>query len=255
MSATDGSPTNTGWKRRSSAASFSTCLRYSSSVVAPTTRSSPRASIGLSMFAASTAPSAAPAPTIVCSSSMKTISAPSAALISSRTSLQPLLELAAVLGPGEHRADVELPDALALQALGHVAGHDALGEPLDDRGLADAGVADQHRVVLRAPRQHLDDAADLLVASDHGIELAALRRLGEVAAELLERLVGALRVLRRDALAAAHLLQLREQLVARDGVEREQQVLGGDELVLELPHLVLGPVEHAREGGAGLRLL
>ena len=36
MSATDGSPTKTGWKRRSSAASFSMCLRYSSSVVAPT---------------------------------------------------------------------------------------------------------------------------------------------------------------------------------------------------------------------------
>src|SRR5437763_1891636 len=34
------------------------CLRYSSSVVAPTARSSPRASIGLRRFAASTAPSA-----------------------------------------------------------------------------------------------------------------------------------------------------------------------------------------------------
>ena len=41
-------------------------------------RSSPRASIGLSMFAASTAPSAAPAPTIVCSSSMKRTISPSA---------------------------------------------------------------------------------------------------------------------------------------------------------------------------------
>ena len=87
MSATDGSPTRTGWKRRSSAASFSTCLRYSSSVVAPTARSSPRASIGLSRFAASTAPSAAPAPTIVCSSSMKRTIPPSALRISSSTAL------------------------------------------------------------------------------------------------------------------------------------------------------------------------
>ena len=85
VSADDGSPTNTGWKRRSSAASFSMCSRYSSSVVAPIARSSPRASIGFSMLAASTAPSAAPAPTIVCSSSMKTISSPSAAAISPRT--------------------------------------------------------------------------------------------------------------------------------------------------------------------------
>ncbi len=85
MSATDGSPTKTGWKRRSSAASFSMCLRYSSSVVAPIARSSPRASIGLSMFAASTAPSAAPAPTIVCSSSMKRMSSPAAFWISVST--------------------------------------------------------------------------------------------------------------------------------------------------------------------------
>ena len=61
----------TGWKRRSRAASRSMYLRYSSSVVAPMHWSSPRASGGLRMFAASIAPSAAPAPTSVCSSSMK----------------------------------------------------------------------------------------------------------------------------------------------------------------------------------------
>ena len=70
VSSTEGGATYTGWKRRSSAGSFSTCLRYSPRVVAPTTRRSPRASAGLSMFPASRAPSAAPAPTIVCISSM-----------------------------------------------------------------------------------------------------------------------------------------------------------------------------------------
>ena len=50
VSSTEGSPTNTCWKRRSRAASFSTYLRYSSSVVAPIMRSSPRASMGLSML-------------------------------------------------------------------------------------------------------------------------------------------------------------------------------------------------------------
>jgi hypothetical protein len=46
------------------AASFSTCLRYSSRVVAPTVCNSPRASIGL-RIEASIAPSATPAPTSV----------------------------------------------------------------------------------------------------------------------------------------------------------------------------------------------
>ncbi len=63
------------------------CLRYSSRVVAPTARSSPRASIGFSRLAASTAPSAAPAPTIVCSSSMNRITVPSASATSFRTAL------------------------------------------------------------------------------------------------------------------------------------------------------------------------
>jgi hypothetical protein len=169
--------------------------------------------------------------------------------------LQALLELATVLRAGEHGADVELPNALALEALGHVAGDDALGEPFDDRRLADAGIADQYRVVLRAAREHLDDAADLLVASDHGIELPRLGGCGQVTAELLERLIRPLGVLARHALRAAHVLEPREQLVAGDDVEREQQVLGRDVLVLELPHLVLGAVEHARERGADLRLL
>ncbi len=150
MSCTDGSPTITGWKRRSSAASFSMCLRYSSSVVAPTQRSSPRASIGLSRLAASTAPSAAPAPTIVCSSSRNRMIAALGLGDLLQDGLQPVLELAAVLGAGDQRADVERDHAPVAQRLGHVAGDDPLGEALDDRGLADAGLADQHGVVLRA---------------------------------------------------------------------------------------------------------
>ena len=87
VSSTDGSSTSTGWKRRSRAASFSMCWRYSSRVVAPMVRSSPRASAGLSMLEASMAPSAAPAPTTVCSSSMNRMIWPSAATISLRTAL------------------------------------------------------------------------------------------------------------------------------------------------------------------------
>jgi len=58
-------------------------LWYSSMVVAPTHRSSPRARAGLSIFEASIAPWAAPAPTTVCSSSINRITSPSAALTSS----------------------------------------------------------------------------------------------------------------------------------------------------------------------------
>ena len=161
--------------------------------------------------------------------------------------LEPLLELAAVLRAREQRADVERPDALALQALRDVAGDDPLRQALDDRRLADARIADQDRVVLRAAGEHLDHAADLLVAADDGVELALLGERGEVAPELLERLVGALRVLRRHLLPAAHVLQRREQRVARHRLEREQEVLDRDELVAERLHLLERLVEHTAE--------
>ena len=71
-----------------------------------------------------------------------------------------------------------------------IARRDALRESLDDRRLSDSGLADQNRVVLGPSRQHLDHAADLLVAADHRIQLSDLSELGQIATELLQRLVG-----------------------------------------------------------------
>ncbi len=85
VSSTVGSLTNTGWNLRSSAGSFSIYFLYSFSVVAPMARSSPRASAGFSIFEASIEPSAAPAPTSVCSSSMNRIICPSDCEISFST--------------------------------------------------------------------------------------------------------------------------------------------------------------------------
>src|SRR6266436_4906867 len=147
----------TGWNRRSRAASFSMCLRYSSSVVAPMQCNSPRASIGLSRLPASIAPSALPAPTTVCSSSMNRMMSPSALCTSLRTAFS--------------------------------RSSNSLGQPLDDRGLADARLADQHRVVLGAPRKHLDHPPDLLVPPDHRVELPRRGQLRQITAILLQSLV------------------------------------------------------------------
>ncbi|KFM22760.1 hypothetical protein F751_2951, partial [Auxenochlorella protothecoides] len=87
VSATEGSPTMTCWKRRSKAASFSTPSRYSASVVAPIMRSSPRASSGFIRLAASMAPSVLPAPSTVCSSSTNRMTRPAASCTSFSTAL------------------------------------------------------------------------------------------------------------------------------------------------------------------------
>ena len=88
VSSTDGSSTITGWKRRSSAASFSMYCLYSFSVVAPMQCSSPLASMGFSILPASIDPSVLPAPTMVWSSSMKRMICPSLFFTSSRTAFR-----------------------------------------------------------------------------------------------------------------------------------------------------------------------
>ena len=111
--------------------------------------------------------------------------------------LEPLLELAAILRARDERADVEGEDALVEQDVGDVARDDAVREALGDGRLADAGLADQGRVVLRLATEDLDDPLDLLLAPDDRIELARPRGVGQVDAELVDGrgLAGPLRLL------------------------------------------------------------
>ena len=64
---------------------------------------------------------------------------------------------------------------------------DLARQTLGDGGLADAGVTDIDRVVLRAPAQHLDGAAQLGIAPDQRIDLAGLGLGVEVDAEIGQR--------------------------------------------------------------------
>ena len=61
-------------------------------------------------------------------------------------------------------------------ALLDVVGEQARRQPFGHRGLADAGVADEHRVVLAAPAQHFDGALQLVGAADQRIEQALRAR-------------------------------------------------------------------------------
>ena len=261
MSSTVGSETKTGWKRRASAASFSTCFLYSSSVVAPMQCSSPRASAGLSRFDASIAPSALPAPTRVCISSMNRMMLPSEDVTSFSTALSRSSNSPRYFAPAISAPMSSASSFLSCEAFRHVAVDDAQRQALDDRGLADARLADQHRIVLGAARQHLDGAADFLVAADHRIELAVARRLGQVAGVFLQRVIGVLGRCRIGGAALAQRLDRGVEVLRRDagagqdlaGVavlverERQQQPLDGDEAVAGLLGDLLGVVEDARQ--------
>ena len=175
--------------------------------------------------------------------------------------LEPLLELAAVLGAGHERPDVEGQDALVEQRLGDVAGDDAVGEALGDRGLADARLADQGRVVLGPSRQDLDDPLDLLLSADDGIQLSCTGGVGQVDAELVDgrglarplglgRRAGG-RALRQDADdLVADLVEVDAERLEDTGGdplaladEAEEQVLRADVVVTEAAGLVDGQLD------------
>ena len=182
--------------------------------------------------------------------------------------LEPLLELAAILRAGDQRAHVERQQLLVLQAFGHVPVEDAQRQALDDGGLADAGFADQHGIVLGAAGQHLDSAADFLVAPDHGIELAVARGLRQVAGIFLQRVVGIfgrraiggpalaqrfdrrIEVLRRDATLAENGTRLAALLERQP----KQQSLDRDKAVASLLGGLFRRVEGARHIGRKIDL-
>ena len=74
-----------------------------------------------------------------------------------------------------------------MQHFGHVALDDLARQPLGDGGLADAGIADIERVVLRPAAEDLDRPVDLGRAADQRVDLAGRGLLVEVDGELVER--------------------------------------------------------------------
>ncbi len=111
--------------------------------------------------------------------------------------VEALLELAAVLRPRDDGSEVEDEDALLAEARGDVLLHDALGEALGDRRLPDPRFPDEDRVVLRLAIQDVDDAIDLRLPADDGVELPRPRLRDEVGGEVIQhgRLALALRSL------------------------------------------------------------
>ena len=160
-------------------------LRYSSSVVAPMHWISPRERAGLRTLLASIAPSAPPAPTSVCSSSMKRI-----VFFARRTSFITALIRSSnwprYLVPATIIARSNTTIRRSTSNSGTLPFDHALGKPLDDRRLADAGFAQQHRIVLCPAAQDLHGPLDFLLAADHRVELSLPGQLGQVAAETVQ---------------------------------------------------------------------
>ena len=139
----------------------------------------------------------------MCSSSMNSTTSPCAASISfstafRRSSNSPRYFDAATIAPRSSDSSF-----LFFSASGTSPLTMRMRQALDDGGLADAGLADQHGIVLGAAGQHLDGAADFLVPADHRVQLAVARQLGDVARVFLQRIEVRLGVGRVDLAALA----------------------------------------------------
>jgi hypothetical protein len=240
-----GSPTFTTWKRRASAGSFSKYFLYSAQVVAAMVRSSPRARAGLSRLAG------ADHRVRLVDEQDHRFRRP-LDLVDHR--LQPVLELPLDPGPGLEQPEIEQAERDVAVRGGHVPGRDTQGEPLDHGGLADAGLADQDRIVLPPPRKDVDHLADLGVPAADRIDLAGPGGGGEVDRELVER--GGLRRLPFGLLAAGG--RKRRGSSGRDRRDRrgscrrlpDPHVLDrpAEQLAGVLPQLIAGDLPQRRHG-------
>src|SRR5262245_63653092 len=166
--------------------------------------------------------------------------------------LEPLLELAAILGAGHEGAQVELEEPLLREDIGDLVPHDALGQALDDGGLPHPRLADQDGIVLGPSGEDLDHPLDLGFPADHGIELALAGELGQVTGELVEHrslrtLLGSgiVLVAEKSEGLLAYLVEARPQGLEDLGGDRlpflhepEEEMLGTDVVVAELACLL-----------------
>ena len=175
--------------------------------------------------------------------------------------LEPLLELAAELGPGEQGAEVKRVERRCLEDLGNLLLVDGDCEALGESGLSNAGLAHVDGIVLPAPAEHLHGALQLVLAPHQRIDPTFGCALDEIDA------VGGKRVVGQPAVLVVA-LRLRMQLVVVSGVGPEPALVAdlegavGDEpeqveprhplLLEQIERVRIALAEERHQDGAGV---
>ena len=111
--------------------------------------------------------------------------------------LQTLLELTLVLCARNQRTHIQRVDKFTAQVFGHLAVDNSVGDTLGNGGLTHARLSHKNGVVLGAARQNLQHAANLVIATNHGVEFATashIIKVDGVASQRIELMFGSLRV-------------------------------------------------------------
>ena len=172
-----------------------------------------------------------------------------------------IFEFAAIFCAGDHGAEVHGDEPFVLERLGDVTADNAPRESFDDGGFADAGFADEDRIVFGAPRQHLHHAADFVIAPDDWIDFSLARGGGEVAAVFFERLKFVLGIWIGHTLVSTQFAHNFENVVTTDfvGLEKllesraafieqaEEEMLGAEVFIFHPLGFLAGGIEGTLE--------
>lgn len=100
-------------------------------------------------------------------------------MLTIQDSLDALLIFALVLCTCHECTHVQTEE-LADKRCRNISASDPLSEPLSNSCLSYTRFTDQYRIVFRSPAQNSDDAPNLVVATDDGVELALLGQSGQI---------------------------------------------------------------------------
>ena len=188
-------------------------------------------------------PSTRPAPTSMCNSSIKTMMRPAAAWISASTAFSRSSNSPRNLAPARISVRSSASTRRSFSPSGTSPAASRCARPSTTAVFPTPGSPISTGIVLGAPRQHLDRAADLVVAADDRVELALAGLLGQVAGVFLQRLPVLLGRRRIGLAALAHFFDRFAEPLGIDPGAREQaaqrtlrrdarqQALGGDKTV------------------------
>ena len=149
--------------------------------------------------------------------------------------LEAFLKFAAEFRAGNQRAHIQGEDFAVFEVVRHVPAHNTQCQAFRNSGFADAGFADQHRIVLRLAGQNTDDVSNLVVAADHRVELMVLCKFNQILAVFGERVIGFLRRVAGHAGVAAHA-----------GQRGQEGVLLNAKALEDILHGVVGPVQNRK---------
>ena len=103
--------------------------------------------------------------------------------------LESFLKLTLVFGTGNQCTHIKRIELLVLQIFRHIATYDTLCKSLYDSGFTRTRFTDKDRVVLGSTRENLKYPANLFVATDYWVELAASGLFNQILGVFFETLI------------------------------------------------------------------